>query len=82
MSINTDFKLIKEKKVDRETTLRISQNLMNGRIFVEFKSNNPRIILQKNFQNSFDGKIESDKFSKSIRSTQQLREYFGIKKKD
>lgn len=80
MAVNTDFKLIKEKKIDKSTTLKVSQNLMSGRIFVEFVSNNPRIVLQKNFQNTLDGKLQSEKFSKSIRSTEQLREYFGLKK--
>lgn len=82
MAVNTDFKLIKEKKVDKGTTLKISQNLMSGRIFVEFVSNDPRIVLQKNFQDSIDGRLKSQEFAKSIRSTDQLREYFGLKKKD
>ena len=82
MAVNTDFKLLKEKKIDKGTTLRVSQNLMSGRIFVEFTSNNPRIVLQKNFQNTMDGKLQSEKFAKSIKSTDQLREYFGIKKKE
>ena len=81
MSVNTDFKLIKEKKIDKNTILKVTQNLMSGRIFVEFVSNNPRIVLQKNFQNSLDGKLESEKFAKSIKSTEQLKEYFGLKKK-
>ena len=80
MSINSDFKLIKEKKVDKETTLKISKNLMSGRIFVEFASVDPKIVLQKNFQDSREGKLKSEEFAKSIRSTDELRKYFGIKK--
>lgn len=80
MGVNSDFVLIKEKKIDKGTTLKVSQNLMSGRIFVEFISNNPRIVLQKNFQDTLDGKRESEQFAKSIRSTDQLREYFGLKK--
>jgi hypothetical protein len=80
MGVNSDFKLIKEKKVDKGTTLKISKNLMNGRIFVEFASDNPRIVLQKNFQDTVDGRGKSEEFAKSIKSTDQLREYFGIKK--
>lgn len=79
MSSNSDFTIIKEKKVDKSTTLTIKKNIMSGRIFVEFVSKNPRLVLQKNFQDTLDGKRESDKFSKSIRNTQQLKEYFGIK---
>ena len=82
MGTGTDFKLIKEKKIDKETTLTVTKNIMSGRIFVEFTSDNPRIILQKNFQDSLYGKNESEKFAKSIKSTDQLREYFGIKKRN
>lgn len=81
MSVNADFKLIREKNVDKETTLKVTKNLMSGRIFVEFVSDNPRIVLQKNFPNSLDGKNKSEEFAKSITSTNQLREYFGIKGK-
>jgi hypothetical protein len=80
MSTNTDFKLLKEKKLDKETTLKVTKNLMSGRIFVEFASVNNRLTLQKNFQDSLDGKMKSEEFAKSIKNTEQLRSYFGIKK--
>jgi hypothetical protein len=80
MATPTDFKLIREKSLDKETHLKITKNIMSGRIFVEFKSQNPNITLQKSFQDSIHGKLESEKFAKSIRNTAQLREYFGIKK--
>lgn len=82
MVTGTDFKIVKEKKLDKETTLKISKNIMNGRIFVEFSSVSPNIVLQKNFQDSYDGKAQSEEFAKSIRNTQELREYFGIKTKE
>jgi hypothetical protein len=77
-----DFKLLKEKKLDKDTTLKVTQNLMSGRIFVEFSSANRKFVLQKNFQDTRSGKKESEEFSKSIRSTDQLKEYFGIKTKE
>jgi hypothetical protein len=80
MAVNTDFKLLKEKKLDKGTTLKVSKNLMSGRIFVEFVSKDPNITLQKNFQDSLDGKAKSEEFAKSIKSTDQLKEYFGLKK--
>lgn len=80
MSDNTDFKLLKKKEMDNGTTLKVTQNLMSGRIFVEFATEDRKLVLQKNFQDSLDGKSESDKFAKSIKSTDQLREYFGFKK--
>ena len=82
MATNTDFKLIKEKKVDKHTTLKVTKNLMSGRIFVEFESKENRLVLQKNFQDSFDGKKKSEEFAKSIKSTEQLKEYFGINKRN
>lgn len=81
MSTNTDFKLIREKKVDKDTTLKVTKNIMSGRIFVEFTADNPRIVLQKNFQDSLYGKIKSEEFARSIKSIDQLREYFGLKKR-
>ena len=80
MTINADFKLIKQKDLDQGTTLTITKNLMSGRIFVEFASVSPKLLLQKNFQDSLDGKTKSEEFAKSIKTTEQLLEYFGIKK--
>ena len=82
MAENSDFKLVKEKKLDKESTLTIKRNLMNGRIFVEYTSNNPRIVLQKNFQDTYDGKMLSEEFAKKYKNTKELREYFGIKKEN
>jgi len=79
MADNTDFQIIKKKDLDKDTTLKVSRNIMNGRLFVEYSSNNPRIVLQKNFQNSIIGKRECDDFAKSIKNTNQLRAYFGLK---
>jgi hypothetical protein len=81
MPVNADFKLIKEKSLDSDTELTVSQNLMSGRIFVKFVGNNPRMVLEKNFQPNLQGKLESTRFSKSIRSKNDLKKYFGIKEK-
>ena len=78
MSANPDFKLIKEKKLDSETTLKITKNLMSGRIFVEFSSSG-NFFLQKNFPDTMEGKKKSEEFSKSIKNTEQLMKYFGVK---
>jgi len=80
MTVQTDFKLIREKDLDEGTVLRVSKNIMSGRIFVEFSSENPRIVLQKNFQDSLDGKKDAEAFSRSIKNTNQLRSYFGLDK--
>jgi len=74
----SDFRIIKEKQLD-DVVLKISQNLMSGRIFVEFNSSNPKLTLQKSFQDNLDGKMKSEVFSKSIKNVSQLKQYFGIK---
>ena len=80
--MTTDFKTLKDKKLDKNTSLKIKKNLMSGRIFVEFTSVEPRIVLQKNFQDSLHGKQESEEFARSIKNTEQLLDYFGIKNKE
>lgn len=74
-----DFKTVKDKKLDKHTTLKISKNLMNGRIFVEFKG--PNMTVQRNFQDTFYGRKESEEFSKSITCIEDLRKHLGLDKK-
>lgn len=76
---NLDNKILKKKKLDKETTLLISQNEINGRIFVEFCSETNRLKVQKSFQNTFEGKRDSETFSKTIKNIKDLRKYFGVK---
>lgn len=81
MALNTDFKILKEKRLDENTTLKVSRNIMSGRIFVEFTSKGlPKLVKQKSFQDSLYGRDEAEKFSKSIKNLDQLRESFGLKK--
>ena len=81
MAVTADFRLLKEKIIDKEITLKISQNIMSGRLFVEFSYKGvPTITCQKSFQDSFSGRIEAEDFSKSIKNLDQLKERFGIKK--
>lgn len=82
MPVTSDFKLIKEKQLDKDTTLTVKQNLMSGRIFVEYTSENPRIVLQKNFPDSLDGKLESKTFMSSIKNSRDLKKYFGLTDKE
>lgn len=72
-------KILKKKKLDKECSIKITQNQMSGRIFVEFSSSDGKLILQKSFQGTFDGTRESQEFAKTIRSINDLRKYFGIK---
>lgn len=77
---NLENKVLKEKKLDTELTLTVTQNEMSGRIFVQFASESPKLTLQKSFQDSYEGKLDSENFAKSIKSMKDLKKYFGIKK--
>lgn len=82
MPVTSDFKLIKEKKLDKDTTLIVKQNLMSGRIFVDFVAASPKITLQKNFPDSLEGNSDSKKFIQSIKNTKDLKKYFGLYDKE
>ncbi len=77
-----DFELIEENFLDKNTTLKISKNIMSGRLFVEFSSTKPRVVLQKNYQDSIIGNQEAYDFANSIKNTEELLKYFGIKNKE
>jgi hypothetical protein len=74
-----ELKVLKNKKIDDDTTLKVSVSDA-GRIFVEFSGTNPKLLVQKSFQNTPEGKEESVKFQKSIKSIEDLKKYFGINK--
>ena len=74
-------KVLKNKKLDKELTLRVMQNDANGRIFVEFASEGGKLLLQKSFQDTASGKKDAENFQKSIRSIADLMKYFGLEKK-
>lgn len=77
---NFENKVLKNKKLDKELTLKITQNEMSGRIFVEFSTESGKMVLQKSFQDTYEGKKEAQSFSKSIRSISDLKKYFGLGK--
>lgn len=77
MSFET--KTLKKKKLDKECSLKMTQN--DARIFVEFSSEDGKLVLQKSFQNTFEDKKNAEAFSKTIKSIKDLRKYFGLDKK-
>jgi hypothetical protein len=74
-----DNKVIKKKKVDKELTLKVTKNEMSERIFVEFRTDDGKIVLQKSFQDNYSGAAAAEEFSKSIKNLKDLRNYFGMK---
>lgn len=75
---NFENKILKKKKLGKDTGLKISQNEMSGRIFVEFSSPVNKLIVQKSFQDTYEGNKEAQAFAKTIKSLKDLRKYFGI----
>jgi hypothetical protein len=75
---NFENKILKKKKLDKEANLKISQNEMSGRIFVEFSAPSAKLTLQKSFQDTYEGNVEAQKFAKTIKSIDDLRRYFGL----
>lgn len=71
-------KVLKNKKLDEQSNLKVTQNEMSGRIFVEFSSEDGKLVLQKSFQGTLEGKKDAERFSKTIKSIESLRKYFGI----
>jgi hypothetical protein len=78
--VNYDSKVLKKKKIDKELNLKVTQNEMSGRIFVEFSSEDGKLVTQKSFQNTFEGKKEAEAFQKRFKSLNDLKKYFGINK--
>jgi hypothetical protein len=81
---NFENKILKQKKLGADAKLKISQNEMSGRIFVEFSSEDGKLVLQKSFQNTYEGTKESQSFARKIKSLDDLKKYFGLikEKKD
>lgn len=75
---NCDNKVLKKKKIDKELNLKVTQNEMSGRIFVEFASEDGKLVIQKSFQNTYDGKKDAEGFQKKFKSLNDLKKYFGI----
>lgn len=73
--------IIKKKKLDKNTILKIVKNERNERIFVEFSTVDGKLIVQKSFQDNTEGNKEARKFSQKIKSNKDLKRYLGIKEK-
>lgn len=76
---NLDYRVIKKKKVDKETNLRVLKNEALNRIAVEFTSDICKLTLQKSYQDTYEGRLEAEEFQKTIKSTNDLKQYFGVK---
>lgn len=82
MSTFIENKILKNLELSRGLTLKVTQNEMAGRILIEFKSEDGKLTLQKSFQNTVEGRMESERFEKKIRTLRDLKVYFGLIKKE
>lgn len=76
---NIEYRVIKNKKVDKETNLKVLKNVALSRLSVEFSSDVCKLVVQKTFQDTHDGRTAAEEFQKSIKSTNDLKKYFGVK---
>lgn len=77
--MSIENKVLKKKKLDKDTTLRVLLNEAGQRLFVEFFSESPKLKVQKSFQDNFEGRKSAEEFQQSIKSTADLKKYFGLK---
>lgn len=75
-----ESKVLKEKKLDKDTKVKISKNEPRGRIFVEFSTADGRFVVQKNFADTIEGREQMKEFQNSIKNGKDLKKYLGLEK--
>lgn len=74
-----EFRVLKEKKVDKEINLKVRKNDALNRLSVEFSSDTCKLVIQKSFQDTHEGRLKSEQFQESIKNINDLKKYFGVK---
>ena len=74
-----DLKVLRKKKLDKELNLKVYKNEASERIFVEFSSKDGRLILQKNFQDTYLGRKQVEEFESKIKNIDDLKTYLRVK---
>ena len=77
MSFETS--LVKELEVDEGLNLRVTRSSYSERVYVEFKSTDGKLTLQKTFQDNFFGRKDAEKFEKSMKTLSDLKAYLKVK---
>jgi hypothetical protein len=72
-----EYKIKKQKKLNNELNLCVTEDPYNLRIFVEFYSDDRKLILQRSFQNTFFGVQDSETFAKSLKNLSELKIRLG-----
>jgi hypothetical protein len=76
---NLELKIVKNRKLDKELTLKVMRHKAAERIFVEFTSKDGRLVVQKSFQDNFRGRSEAKIFEDKFKSIGDLKRHFGFK---
>lgn len=74
-----DIKVLRKKKLDKELNLKVYKNEASERIFVEFSSKDGKLVLQKNFQDTYYGRKDAEEFEEKFKSIEELKTYFKVK---
>lgn len=82
MSTLLDNKVTKQKKIGQELNLKVTKNAASERIFVEFSSNDGKLVVQKSYQDNLLGRNEASKFEKKFKSLEDLKVYLGLIKRE
>lgn len=77
-----EHKILKQKKLDKELNLKITEDPYMDRIYVEFSSDDKKLVLQRSFQNNYFGQIKSNEFAKSLKNLKDLQKRLGYNKSD
>jgi hypothetical protein len=75
-----DKKVLKKKKLDKELNLKVSRNESNERIYVEFSSKDGKLFLERNFQDTYYGRLEAGAFEESFKDMEDFKSYFDKRK--
>jgi hypothetical protein len=75
-----DHKVLKKKNLGKELTLKITKSEAAERIFVQFASKDGKLLLERNFQDTFYGRQDAEKFEDTIKSVEDLQAYFNRRK--
>jgi len=72
-----EHKVLKKKNLGKELTLKITKSEAAERIYVQFASKDGKLLLERNFQDTFYGRQDVAKFESSIKSIEDLKSYFN-----
>lgn len=73
-------KEVKKVKLDTELTLKVSKNENSKRIFVEYKSEDGKLVVQKSFQDTLSGNSQADTFQEKFKTITDLKKYLRLEK--